>query len=223
MLFPIPIPIRIRYPIRTLFAPLLLKLLFVHAWISLPHSNLACSLPFAFLPSAELSSSFSIEHVHVLALRLWFWFFYLSGFSWLLHAALTVWHLLCFSSVIFINKFACEMTLFMAFLYMKNACFHISQTRPGVFVFLSHVVDSFVKICLHAQISLRLSCNLFDIRFRFLSSVCLRLCVKSWHPKWIRNWVLSAVLCSFILILARFEFNIISLIRIYVTYVLAYV
>lgn len=101
-----------------------------------PYCFCFCFLSFLLLllPFAELSSSFSIEHVRCLcdfsihtqllevprSLP-----FVLPGFS--LFSVRFV-----FSPAIFINKFACQMTLFMVFLYERHSHIYLDP-RPSSF------------------------------------------------------------------------------------------
>lgn len=98
-----------------------------------PYCFCFCFLSFLLLllPFAELSSSFSIEHVRCLcdfSIHTQFlapFPFWLSGFS--LFSVRFV-----FSPAIFINKFACQMTLFMVFLYERHSHIYLDP-RPSSF------------------------------------------------------------------------------------------
>lgn len=84
------------------------------------------------------------------------------------------------SSVIFINKFACQMTLFMVFLYERHISLgQMELLGPRLRVCVSHVVDIFVKICLQAEISNweMLPAILLHICFSFCICICDFACL----------------------------------------------
>lgn len=140
------------------------------------------------MPFAELSSSFSIEHVR------WLCDFSIHtqlAFPWLSPSLFGLLGFSLFSvrfvssPAIFINKFACQMTLFMVFLYERHTHIYLDP-RPSSFChtlltsLLKYVYMLKLVFCLCHRLSLALSLSCF---------VCLP--VKSWQTKWIRNWVLA--------------------------------
>lgn len=101
-----------------------------------PYCFCFCFLSFLLLllPFAELSSSFSIEHVRCLCdFSIHTQLLAVPRFlpplaAWIL----PFFRLLCFLPAIFINKFACQMTLFMVFLYERHSHIYLDP-RPSSF------------------------------------------------------------------------------------------
>lgn len=186
--------------IVALFAPSLLKLLLRYAWISLPHSNfvlfsLSLSLLlllFVFLAaSAGLCWAQQLIFNWACVLPLRFFYPHAARIFSLPSPSLCLdfpfFFSLCFSSAIFINKFACQMTLFIVFLYERHSHIYLDP-RPSSFCHT--LLTSLLKYVYMLKLVFCL-CRLPSSSFTLLALfVCLS---ESWQTKWIRNWVSGSV------------------------------
>lgn len=168
-------------------APLELRFAFAFAFLAASASAfcLSCCLCCPLLSSAaHFQSSMCAASVIFLSTRSSSQFlapfpFWLSGFS--LFSVRFV-----FSPAIFINKFACQMTLFMVFLYERHSHIYLDP-RPSSFCHT--LLTSLLKYVYMLKLVFCL-CRLSSSFTRLALFVCLS---ESWQTKWIRNWVSGSV------------------------------